>query len=61
MLVRLGEIIKDSGEYTEATRAELTDYAGVSEELIEEFEEGRAVPDFNTVQLICHFLDIEVD
>ena len=61
MLIRLGEIIKDAREYKEITRAELAEYAFVSEEQIEEIEENRIVPDFNTALLICHFLDIEVD
>ena len=36
MLIRLGEIIKDAREQKEITRAQLADYAGVSEERIEE-------------------------
>jgi hypothetical protein len=39
MLIRLGEIIKDSREYKEIKRAELAGYAFVSEEQIEEFKE----------------------
>ncbi len=58
MLIRLGEIIKDAKEYKESTRAELVDYAGVSEEKI---VENRTIPDFYTALLICHFLNIEVD
>ena len=61
MLIRLGEIIKDSREYKEITRAELAEYAFVSEEKIEEIEKNHTIPDFNTALLICHFLDIEVD
>ena len=61
MLIRLGEIIMDAREYKEITRAELADYAFVSEELIVEIEESRTIPDFNTASLIFHFLDIEVD
>ena len=61
MLIRLSEIIKDAREYKEITRAELAEYAFVSEEQIEEIEENRTVPDFDTALLICHFLDIEVD
>ena len=61
MLIRLGEIIKDAREYKEITHAELADYADVSEEQIEEFEEDHTVPDFDTALLICHFLDIDVD
>jgi len=61
MLIRLGEIIKDAREYKEITRAELADYAGVSEGQIEEIEENHTVPDFDTALLIYHFLDIEVD
>jgi len=37
MHIRLGEIIKDAREYKEITRAEVADYAFVSEELINEF------------------------
>ena len=55
---QLGEIIKDAREYKEITRAELADYAFVSEEQI---EENNSIPDFDTALLICHFLDIEVD
>ena len=58
MLIRLGEIIKDAREYKEITRAEIADYAFVSEEKI---VENRTIPDFDTALLICHFLDIEVD
>jgi transcriptional regulator with XRE-family HTH domain len=61
MLIGLGEIINDAREYKEITRAELADYAGVSEELIEEIEENRTVPDFDTALLICHYLNIDVD
>ena len=61
MLIRLGEIIKDAREYKEITRAELADYAGVSESQIEEIEENRNITDFDTALLICHYLDIEVD
>ena len=61
MHVRLGEIIKDTREYKEITQTELAEYAFVSEEQIEEIEEGCTVPDFDTALLICHFLDIEVD
>jgi transcriptional regulator with XRE-family HTH domain len=61
MLIRLSEIIKDAREYKEITRAELAEYAGVSEELIAEIENDHTVPDFDTALLICHFLDIEVD
>jgi transcriptional regulator with XRE-family HTH domain len=59
MLIRIGEIIKDAREYKEITRAELADYAGVSEKLIEEIEEDRTVPDFDTVFLIVRFVDID--
>jgi DNA-binding XRE family transcriptional regulator len=61
MQLRLSEIIKDAREYKEITRAELTEYADVSVEKIEEIEDNLIVPDFNTASLICHFLDIEVD
>ena len=61
MHLRLGEIIKDARQYKEFTRAELAEYAGVSEEQIAEFEEGRTIPDFDTALLICQFLDIDVD
>ena len=61
MFVRLGEIIKDASEYKEIARAELAEFAFVSEEQIEEIEECRTVPDFNTVLLICHYLEIEFD
>ena len=61
MLIRFGEIIKDAREYKEITRAELADYAFVSEEKIVEIEENHTVPDFDTALLICHFLDIKVD
>jgi transcriptional regulator with XRE-family HTH domain len=61
MLIRLSEIIKDAREYKEITRAELAEYAGVSEELIAEIENDHTVPDFDTALLICHFLDIKVD
>ena len=53
--------MKDARQYKEFTRAELAKYAFVSEEHVEEFEESRAVPGFDTTLLICHFLDIEVD
>ena len=61
MLIRLGEIVRDEREYKEITRAELADYAGFSEEKIEEIEEDHTIPDFDTALLIFHFLDIEVD
>ena len=61
MINRLGEIIKDTREYKEVTRAELAEYAFVTEEQTEEFEQNRAVPDFDTALLICYFLDIYVD
>ena len=61
MHIKLGEIIKDAREYKEITRAELAEFAFVSEEKIIEFEEGHTIPDFDTALLICHFLDIEVD
>ena len=61
MLIRLGEIIKDAREYKEITRTELAEFAGVSEEVIEEIEEDNTAPDFDTTLLICHFFDIEVD
>ena len=61
MQFRLGEIIKDAREFKEITRAELAEYAFVSEEQIAQFEEGRYIPDFDTASLIFHFLDIEVD
>ena len=61
MPIRLGEIIKDTREYKEITRAELAEYAGVSEELIAEIENDHTVPDFDTSLLIHHFLDIKVD
>ena len=58
---RSSGLIKDAREYKEITRAELAEYAGVSAEKIEEIEQDRTVPDFDTALLICHFLDIEVD
>ena len=61
MHIKLGEIIKDAREYKEITRAELAEFAFVSEEHIGEFEEGHTIPDFDTVLLMCHFLDIKVD
>jgi transcriptional regulator with XRE-family HTH domain len=61
MHIKLGEIIKDAREYKEITGGELAEYVGVSEEQDEEIEENHIVPDFDTVLLICHFLDIEVD
>ena len=61
MHIRLGAIIKDAREYKEITRAELADYAFVSEEKIVEIEENHIVPDFNTASLIYHFFDIKVD
>ena len=61
MFIRVGEMIKDAREYKEITRAELAEYAFVSEEQIEEYEKNRIVPDFDTALLICHFLDIKVD
>ena len=42
MHIRLGEIIKDAIEYKEITRAELADFAFVSEEQTEEIEEGQS-------------------
>ena len=53
--------MKDAREYKEVTRAELAEYAFVSEEQVEKFEESRIVPDFHTALMICHFLDIDVD
>jgi len=50
MLIKLGEIIKDAREYKEITRAELAEYAGVSEEKVEETEENLTIPDFNGVR-----------
>jgi len=38
MFVRLGEMIKDAREYKEITRAELAEYAFISEEQIEGFD-----------------------
>ena len=61
MHTQLGETIKDAREYKEVTRAELAEYAFVSEKQIEEIEENHTIPDFDTALLICHFLDIEVD
>ena len=61
MLLRLGEMIKDAKEYKEITRAELSEYAFLSEERIVQVEEGHSIPDFHTALLLCHFLDIEVD
>lgn len=58
MLIRLGEIIKDAREYKEITQSELAEYAGVSEEQV---EEDHTIPDFDTVLLIHHYLDIDVD
>ena len=55
MLIRLGKIIQEEREYKEVTRAELAEYAGVSEEQIEEFEENRIVPNFDAAFLICHY------
>ena len=54
MLIRLGEIIKDAREYTEVTRAELAEYAFISEEQIEEIEEDHTVPNFDTT--CCCFI-----
>ena len=54
MLVRLGEIIKDTREYKEITRAELADYADVSGEQIEEMEENYTIPNFDTA--CCCFI-----
>ena len=42
-------------------RAELADYTGVSEELIEEFEENLIIPDYDSALLMYYYLDIEVD
>ena len=61
MFIRLGEIIKDAREYKEITRAELADFAFVSEEQIEAIEQNHTIPDFDTALLICYFLDINVD
>jgi len=61
MLIRFAEIIKDTREYKEITRAELAEIAFVTEAQIEEFEKSHTVPDFDTALLICSFLDIEVD
>ena len=54
MHIRLGEIIKDARQYKEITQGELAEFAFVSEKMIEEFEQNRAVPDFDTPLLICH-------
>jgi transcriptional regulator with XRE-family HTH domain len=61
MLVRLGEIIKDTREYKEITRAELAEFACVTAEKVEAIGENRIVPDFDTALLIYHYLEIEFD
>ena len=61
MISRLGEIIKDTREYKEFTRAELAEFAGVTEETIAEIEEDIIIPGFDTAFLIIKFLDIKID
>jgi transcriptional regulator with XRE-family HTH domain len=48
MQTNIGEIIKDAREYKELTRAELMDFVGLSEEMIEEIENNTTLPDFDT-------------
>lgn len=55
MLIRLGEIIKDAREYKEITRAEIADYAFVSEEKI---VENRTIPDFDTTLQMFLFVNV---
>ena len=54
-------MIKDAREYKELTRAELADFVGLSEEMIEEIENNTTLPDFDTAYLIVQFLGIDVD
>ena len=61
MLIKLGKIIKDTREYKEITRAELSEFAFVSEEQIKAIEDNRIVPDFGTALLMFKFLEINVD
>ena len=56
MLIRLGEIIQDAREYKEVTRAELAEYAGVSEELIEKIEEDHTIDKPNDEQDLSRLL-----
>ena len=56
MLIRLGEIIQDAREYKEVTRAELDEYAGVSEELIEKIEEDHTIDKPNYEQDLSRLL-----
>ena len=61
MHIKIGKIIKDAREYKEITRADRAEYAFVTEEQIEEYEEGKMIPDFDAALLICHFLDNKMD
>jgi transcriptional regulator with XRE-family HTH domain len=61
MQTKICEMIKDAREYKELTRAELADFVGLSEEMIEEIENNTTLPDFDTAYLIVQFLGIDVD
>jgi DNA-binding XRE family transcriptional regulator len=61
MIYKLGEIIKEAREYKEITRADLAEFAGVSEEKIEEIDANTTIPNFDTAFLIVRFLEIDVD
>jgi transcriptional regulator with XRE-family HTH domain len=61
MQTKICEMIKDAREYKEISRAELADFVGLSEEMIEEIENNTTLPDFDTAYLIVQFLGIDVD
>ena len=59
--MNLGEIIKDARVRKEILRAELAEFAGISENYIIDIENNDKLPDFDTALLIKGFLNLKID